>query len=152
MLDDHLAMLRRHLAGPASARTIDAALRPIAAARDPRSIAPLLLMLNDAHDDDGMWSILHAAEDFADADYVPALLAASPGLVAASPQWASIILIRVLNADATRTELVRRLAAAPPDQRDAVAGWCDTLRRTDARFAAASGAVRRAAQDAPEAQ
>ena len=146
MLDDLLTQLRQTVADGQSAGLIDAALHPIAEARDPRSIKPLLLMLNDESNDDGMWSIVHAAEQFEDNEYVGGLVEALPFLHIASTRWASILMMRLLNSDATRLVLVRQIREAPIEARNVAASICEGINERDARFLAKTTAVMIAAR------
>ncbi len=68
-------------------QAIDAALAEVTKFSSAESIRPLLLMLDDgASDDEGMFSLIHAAEAFEVAMYVRELLAVLPWLCAAAPR------------------------------------------------------------------
>lgn len=141
MLEDDLAQLRSVMAQGAAARDIDAVLEPIASAGDPRTIAPLLLMLNDETEDEGLWSVVHAAEQFDDATYIRHFLAAFSGVVVASSRWASIIMMRVLNSDASRAELIRQVRVAPTDTQKAATFICGAINERDPQFLAKTAGV-----------
>lgn len=141
MLDDDLSRLRRVISNGDPATAIDAALVPIAATRDARAIRPLLLMLNDDVEDDGLWSLVHAAEQFDEATYVESFLRALPDLVVASTRWASILMMRTLNNDDTRAELVRQLRDAPDEVRRTATTLCESINERDVRFLAKTTAV-----------
>ncbi|WP_225007415.1 Imm30 family immunity protein [Novosphingobium percolationis] len=147
MLEDDLAQLRRVIARGAAARDIDAALKPIGSVGDPRTIAPLLLMLTDDVEDEGLWSLVHAAEHFDDATYIRHFLAALSGVVAGSSRWASILLMRILNSEASRAELIRQVRIAPVDTRKAAALLCGAINERDARFLAKTTSVLLAASN-----
>jgi hypothetical protein len=127
-----LEALRAVIAADGDAVAIDEALLPLAS-RD-EAIAPILLFLNEDGDQDGMWSIVHVAEAFEDAPYVAGFLDALPELAGASPWWARTLMIRVLNQDATRTALVRRLPQAPSSVKAATILICERVVCGDAGF------------------
>ncbi|WP_322540217.1 Imm30 family immunity protein [Sphingomonas sanguinis] len=122
------------IAQDATARDIDAALEPIASTRDPITIAPLLLMLNDDTEDEGLWPLVHAVEQFDDAIYISHFLAALSGMVVASSRWAAIIMMRILNSDASRAELIRQVRGAPTDTQEAATFICGAINERDVRF------------------
>ncbi len=141
MLEDDFARLRRVISNGEGATAIDAALAPIAGDQDPRIIGPLLLMLNDDTDDDGLWSLVHAAEHFDNATFVESFLRTLPDLVVASTRWASILMMRSLNSDAARAELVRQLRQSPHDVKRSAALLCEKINERDARFLAKTTSV-----------
>ncbi|MBB4146756.1 Imm30 family immunity protein [Sphingobium scionense] len=141
MIEDRLNHLRRVIADGQTALAVDAALDPIASAANPETIKPLLLMLNDDSDDDGMWSIVHAAEQFDDHVYISSFVAALPFLNIASARWASIVMMRVLNSDAAKSELVRQLRSAPEDARKVATIICERINTADPRFLAKTTAI-----------
>lgn len=145
MLEDDLSRLRRVVTHGGSAMDVDAALAPLASAHSPSSIKPLLLMLNDESDDEGMWPLVHAAEAFDDETYVESFLAALPALIVASARWASIMMMRSLNSDPTRLQLTRQLRTAPRDVKQSALLLCDRISRVDARFLAKTAIVLAAA-------
>ena len=141
MLDDDLTRLKETLAKGGDAAAINMALAPIAAARDPRSIKPLLLMLRDDQDDHGMWSILHVAEAHNDQTYVKAYVDTLPDIVSTAPGWSSVLMMRVLNSDTAQHELARQLRDAPQASRVAAASICEDINEADMRFMAKTTAV-----------
>lgn len=120
---------------------IDAALAPIAEAQEPQSITPLLLLLRETDDDYGMWSIVHAAEQFDAPTYVSGYLGALPGLASSSPYWASIVTMRVLNSDTARAELVRQLEQSPTAAKHAARWVCEQINQSDIDFVAKTTGV-----------
>jgi hypothetical protein len=134
MLNDDLTRLREIVTNGGGAVSIDAALAPVAATGDPDTIKPLLQMLRDGANDHGMWSILHAAEAHSDAAYVTHLLDALPQMANDAPGWSSILMMRVLNSETARSELVRQLRGAPQESRLAAATVCEEINRVDVRF------------------
>lgn len=59
--------------------------------------------------------------------YVRELLVVPPGLRAAAPRWASIVLMRTLNSDGMRGELVRALRGADADIKQAAKWLCEKV-------------------------
>lgn len=121
-----LAELKREIETEgAHVTAIDAAVSELLAAGDERLVGDLLLLLSDsAMHDEGMFSLIHAAESFDDSAYVRALLSVFLPLMKSAPRWASIVLKRLLNSDAARSELVRQLHAAPTHVKGAMREMC----------------------------
>ena len=98
----------------------------------------LLALLSDkAEYDEGMFSIIHAVESLDEApfaSYVSAILSVFPTLSASSPRWASIILMRVMNSDASRHELVRQLRDARAPIKESVRSMCDQINEVSPEF------------------
>ncbi|WP_156347529.1 MULTISPECIES: Imm30 family immunity protein [unclassified Sphingomonas] len=114
---------------------IDAAVNKLLAKGDERLTSDLLSFLTDnAEYDEGMFSLVHAAEACDDRTYVRALLAVFPGLVASSPRWASIVLMRVLNSPSAQAELVRQLRNAPNFAKEAMRAMCERINSVSPQF------------------
>jgi len=128
-----LEQLVREERGPAPA--IDTAIESVLAARDPSVIGPLLLLLRDDADDEGMWSLLHAAESFEDEAYVRDALRVLPLLNETSSRWSEILIMRILNSETARVQLVSRVKLAPDERRAAVRSVCARLNGQNARLA-----------------
>jgi hypothetical protein len=128
-----LEQLVREMGG--SAPAIDAAIGPVLAANDASVIGPLLLLLRDDADEDGMWSILHAAESFDDEPYVRDVLRVLPLLNETSGRWSEIVIIRILNSEPTRAHLIRQLGLAPEETKGTLRSVCARLVGTNARLA-----------------
>ena len=118
-----------------SAPAIDAAIGPVLAANDASVIGPLLLLLRDDADEDGMWSLLHAAESFDDEPYVRDVLRVLPLLNQTSRRWSEILIVRILNSEATRAHLIGQLGLALEERKSAVRSVCARLVGTNARLA-----------------
>ncbi|AAY92754.1 hypothetical protein D3X12_22640 [Pseudomonas protegens] len=130
-------------------RRIDACIAEVAQLADPASIGPLLSLLDDeAEYDEVMFSLIHAAEHFDDAVYVPALLAALPGLQEHSPRWAQTLFMRVLNSEPARLEMVRALREAAPAVKAAALELADSINQQSPAFLAKTVVVMVAAQPA----
>lgn len=140
-LKKKLAILRGIVEDGADTLAIDGALAPIAEAQDPSTIAPLLLLLRDVQDDHGMWSILHAAEQFDDKTYLSSFLSVLPDVEAVAPKWASILVMRVLNSDTYRLELARQLRDADAAVRRSTKQICERINSVDPQFLAKTTVV-----------
>lgn len=136
MLDADIALLRRTISNGGTPIEIDQALAPVASARDPRAIGRLLTLLNDDLPDEGLWSVVHAAEQFDDRTYVSHFLSTLPDLVVASKRWASILIMRALNSDATRMEIVCQIREADVEVRRTATLLCEQINERDIRFLA----------------
>ena len=125
-----------------STERIDRALMSITQENDPRSVASLLLLLNDGFQfDEGMFSIIHTAEMFDDKNYVDGFIMAIPRLFKSSPRMASIVLIRMLNNDVTSEILVNFLAKANYCVKISVRALCASINEDDPDFLCKSHAL-----------
>ncbi|MDE2430300.1 MAG: hypothetical protein KGM99_16375 [Burkholderiales bacterium] len=112
----------------ANAKVIDDAITLVAQHHDRRSIGPLLSSLDDgAQEDAGMFSLIHAAENFDDDTYVNELLAILPQLVTKAPKWASIVWMRGLNSENTRNIIVKKLREADLNVKQSAAWLCKKI-------------------------
>lgn len=130
MVDDDLSNLRRIVAGAGTASEIDDALLPLVAKSDPSVISPILTLLNESGDQDGMWSIIHTAESFDSQSYVTGLLIALPLLAETCPHWAEVLIVRLLNSREDAAELAAQLYNAPARAKEAAATICKDLSST----------------------
>ena len=133
MLQDELSNLRRVIADGGTALEIDDALLPLLTHSDPCIISPILMLLNESGDQDGMWSILHTAESFDGAPYVTGLLTALPSLSETCRWWAQTLVVRVLNSEKHTAELSAQLRDASPLTKKVAATICEKLGK-DPRF------------------
>lgn len=121
--------------GEGSVQALEAALVRVTSLQEVASIGPLLLLLDDhAEYDAAMFSLIHAAEMFNDAVYVPALLGVLPELRSSAPRWASIVLMRVLNSDASRAALVNKLRVASSSTKEAAKWLCEKINERSPAF------------------
>lgn len=101
-------------------------------------MADLLLVLSDDSEyHEGMFSLVHAAESLdvpPFVHYVRTLLSIFPMLLASAPRWTSIVLMRVMNSDATRHELIRQLRDTPKSVKSAVREMCDQINEASPEF------------------
>jgi Immunity protein 30 len=149
-LDESLANLRFVLdqGGAGVVSSIDAVLGHIGELRDPRCISELLLMLDDyAEYEEAMFSLIHAAESFNDHEYIHQLLTVLPTLQVKTPKWASVVLVRIINNQATRDELIARLKQATTEVRKSVVSLCEKINMRGATLISKTLPVLLAAKD-----
>ena len=112
-------------------------LASVADMNDPDSITALAEFFDDdAEFDELMFSIIHTIEIHDDATYCQELLKAAPVLCSRSPRWASIIFMRVLNSDSTRTQLVLQLRNAPAPTKDVMRNLMERINERGVQFMA----------------
>jgi len=70
---------------------------------------------DDSKYDEVMFSIVHTIESFDLDVYICNLIQATPWLYENAPRWNSILLMRVLNSESAKAELIRQLALASSD-------------------------------------
>ncbi|QBH01540.1 Imm30 family immunity protein [Xanthomonas oryzae] len=117
-LEKSLNVVRGLLESGAAIKDVDDAIANVSGLNERNSIGPLLLMLNDESDyDEVMFSIIHAAENFSDSDYVYSLLKIIPKMRVSNPRWASIVLMRIINNEAAKKELIIATAHALPEEK-----------------------------------
>jgi hypothetical protein len=130
-----LADLRREIETGARPAVIDTAVSELWADGDEQLARDLLSLLSDtAEHDEGMFSLIHAAESFDDNSYVRALLSVFPHLMSSAPRWASIILMRVLNSGSAQAEIVRQLRDAPASVKEAIREMCGRINAVSPQF------------------
>ncbi|WP_312687380.1 Imm30 family immunity protein [Brevundimonas nasdae] len=136
MYDSELQALRREIeTGGARPSVIDDHVDALLTEGRATLAEDLLASLSDkAEYDEGMFSIIHAAESVDDTPYVSALLAAFPALSASSPRWASIVLMRVLNSSQAQHELVRQLRDASAPIKESVRAMCERINEVSPEF------------------
>ena len=131
-----LSELRREIIeGGARSNVIDQHLEKLVEYSDQNITLDLLLLLSDAAEhDEGMFSIIHAAESADDEEYVRALLAAFADMMRSAPRWASIVLMRALNSRSTQLELVKQLRGAPLRTKESVNEMCERINGVSPEF------------------
>ena len=102
--------------------------------RDPDSIGPFALLLDDAGSDALNFSIVHSIEKFDDTVYIDHIVAILPALARRSPRWAMILHMRILNSDSARAAYLVRLQCATPDEREAAVEVLDRVRSHRPQF------------------
>ncbi len=139
MYDSELQALRREIeTGGARPSIIDNHVDALLTEGGATLAEDLLVLLSDeAEYDEGMFSIIHAVESLDEPpykSYVSAVLTVFPTLSATAPRWASIILMRVMNSDASRHELVRQLRDAPALAKESVREMCERINGVSPEF------------------
>lgn len=134
--DQCIADLRREIeTGGARPAVIDIAVNDLLEERREQLPSDLLSLLTDsAKYDEGMFSLIHAAETYDNIAYVRSLLTVFPQLVSSSPRWASIVLMRVLNNPSTQAEMVTQLRTASAASKDATREMCDRINSVNPEF------------------
>ncbi len=137
--DSELQALRQEIeADGARPSVIDARVDALLAEGGDSLVADLLCSLSDdAEYDEGMFSLIHAAESLDTAPYsryVAALLSVFPSLFISSPRWSSILLMRVMNSEASRHELIRQLRNSPPLVKESVRAVCSRINNVSPEF------------------
>ena len=116
-------------------RAVDDAVANIISLGNVGALGILLSALDDnAEYDEGMFSIIHASESFPDPYYIKGFLDYLPTLVNTSPKWASILLMRILNDEKSRRNLVREMASCQIEEKAAVEWLCNQINKRDVRF------------------
>ena len=128
--------LRREIeTGGARPAVIDTAVNELFADGDGRLARDLLSLLSDSAEyDEGMFTLIHAAENIDKDTYVRSLLSVFPQLVTSAPRWASIVLMRVLNNGSAQLEMVRQLRDAPVSVKEAVREMCGRINEVSPQF------------------
>ncbi len=134
--DIEIGALRKEIeSGGAKPSAIDGAINSLLSFQDDRMPHDFLTLLSDtAEYDEGMFSLIHAAESVDNRTFVKALLSAFATLATSSPRWASIILMRALNNDTTRHELVGQLRTASPTIKDPIREICLQINQVSPQF------------------
>jgi hypothetical protein len=133
---DILAELRREIeTGHARPAEIDRTItRLLECGEELRASDLLSLLSDDVEFDEGMWSLIHAAEATDDGRYVSELLTVFAELAASAPGWASVVLIRVLNNSSSRSELVGQLHTAKRATRQSLSDVCKRINDKSPEF------------------
>jgi Immunity protein 30 len=134
--ESHLRTLREDITHrDINPSAIDSTIGSLLAFNDDRMPRDFLTLLSDtAEYDEGMFSLVHAAESVDNRIYVKALLAAFATLAASSSRWASIFLMRALNNEMTRHELVKQLRTALPTIKDPIRDICLQVNQVSPQF------------------
>lgn len=134
-LNEALESLRTVASRPHSVMELEREVEAIMGYGDSAAIGPLLLLLDDSAEyDEEMFSLVHAAESFADQIYMKEFLRVISVMQRQAPRWASIVLMRVINGEETRKLLIRELRSTPKDAKDAVGWLCEKINERSATF------------------
>ena len=136
--DDQLRCLReeiqRHGARPT---VIDSVLSKLLAYSCDKVSGDLLLLLSDeAEYEEGMYSLIHAAERARDEEYILSLLSVFSTIKTSSPRWTSIVMMRVLNSRPAQLELITQLRTASKSVKAEVDDVCRRIGEIDPQFLA----------------
>ncbi|WP_332606284.1 Imm30 family immunity protein [Acinetobacter sp. ESBL14] len=94
---------------------IDAKLAEIMAFNDCSVIRPLVRLIEDnAQYDEAVFSIIHSIESFKDDIYIVEIINEFPYMVNKAPNWATILLIRILNSKTARECLIDKVSLTTP--------------------------------------
>ncbi len=127
---------------PGYAVAFENVLAKIIALRSPNVVLPLLLFFGDQSPyDEVMFSIIHGIEVFEDQTYVEQVLRGAVAFCAKSPRWASIVFMRMLNAEPTRRELIRQLREADPITKAVIKNLMEKINARDVQFIPKTTAV-----------
>lgn len=132
-------------------RQFDAELAAFGPLEDADLAASLAVLFDDQEPyDELMFSLIHFIEQLPSEAYITALLAAAPSLATSAPYWATVLLIRILNSEEARLDLVRQLRLAPSSARSAIKSLTEALTQEDPRFLAKATVVLLAASEGPQ--
>lgn len=94
---------------------IDAKLAEIMAFNDFSVIRPLVRLIEDnAQYDEAVFSIIHSIESFKNDVYIMELINEFPYMVNKAPNWATILLIRIINSKTARECLIDKVSLTTP--------------------------------------
>ncbi len=137
MLADLIERLRGELDGRREGyvHRAEDLLGQIVVLNDPGCIAPLLQLFDDdAEYDETMFSIIHTIERFDDAAYVRAIAENLGPFLTASPRWAVILQMRILNSPSTLAAYADCVRTLPKGQQEVVRLALDAVRQKNANF------------------
>ncbi|OTG97672.1 Imm30 family immunity protein [Acinetobacter sp. ANC 4973] len=94
---------------------IDAKLAEIMAFNDCSVISPLVRLIEDnAQYDEAVFSIIHSIESFKNDVYIIEIINEFPYMVKKAPNWATILLIRILNSKTARECMIDKVSLTTP--------------------------------------
>jgi hypothetical protein len=94
------------------------------------------LLDDEAPYDEVMFSIIHGMEIFDDSTYVGKVLSGANDLCFRAPRWASILFMRLLNAESSRYELVRQVRESDAETKAAIKGLMEKINARGVQFMA----------------
>lgn len=132
-----LKAIEKHPQHPSYVENFERIVSQIRELKEPKSILLLLQFLSDKSEElHLMWSIIHAIEIFDDSIYVTEILNASNYLISNSPEWASIIFMRIINSDESKVELIRQLNQSSLITKKSVKQIMETINNESPEFLA----------------
>ncbi len=85
-----------------------------------QDLPKLISAFCDVEDHEGMWSLLHLVESFPMEDYLPALVAVTPQLMADARAWLDTLYVRIVNGEPCRLYLRTMLPSLSPLQQTCI--------------------------------
>lgn len=114
----------------------------IGALKDSDCIPLLIQFLNDKSGEwDLMYGIIHTIEIFDIKTYIEKILISSPHLYKNSPEWGSMIFMRILNSDEYKVELIRQLREASMIIKESVKNIMEEINKESPEFLAKTVSV-----------
>lgn len=99
---------------------------------DQNVISKLLLLLNDDFEfDELMFSIIHTIEVFEDKIYIKEIFKTLPDFIYKSPRWASIVFMRILNAETSKDEFKNHFKDLNKIKKDSVSNLFLNISKED---------------------
>jgi hypothetical protein len=134
--DDQLRCLREEIQHQGARPTvIDSFLSKLLAHTCDKVSGDLLMLLSDeAEHDEGMFSLIHAAECAPDEEYILSFLSVFSTITKSSPRWTLIVTIRILNSRPSQLELIAQLRTASKLVKAEVDAVCRRIVETDPKF------------------
>ena len=103
--------------------------------KNPDSIPALVQFLNDESEEwDLMYGIIHTIEVFDDDVYIKNILKVSPFLYRNSPEFASIIFVRIINSENCKIELIHQLRKSSLVVRSSVKNIIEEINKENPEF------------------
>ncbi|WP_081408302.1 Imm30 family immunity protein [Acinetobacter sp. BMW17] len=100
---------------------IDTKLAEIMAFNDCSVIRPLVRLIEDnAQYDEAVFSIIHSIESFKNDAYIVEIINEFTYMVKKAPNWATILLIRILNSKTARECMIDKVSLTTPAIKDSI--------------------------------
>ncbi|MBP8005675.1 MAG: hypothetical protein KAZ18_02105 [Acinetobacter sp.] len=123
-------------------QAIDASLAEVMAFNDPAAIRPLIRLIEDtAPYDEAIFSIIHCIESFDEDVYISEFLKELSYLVHKSPQWASVLFMRVLNSNSARECITEQIYFATPEIKAVVLWLVERINEKSPKFLSKTAAI-----------
>lgn len=123
-------------------QAIDASLAEAMAFNDPAAIRPLIRLIEDtAQYDEAIFSIIHSIESFDKEVYISEFLKELSYLVHKSPQWASVLFMRVLNSDSARERITEQIYFVTPEIKAVVLWLVERINEKSPKFLEKTAAI-----------
>ena len=110
-------------------------LEQVATLNDPTCIAQLLLLFNDDEKyDEIMFAIIHTIERFDDATYIRSIVEHLESFFTATPRWAIIVQMRILNSPPTLAAYSDCVRSLPHDVRAVIRKVLENVQKKNSKF------------------